>query len=405
MPKSWRTISGGLAEAASFVLLPAAAFSPLAGGVAFWILAIIGLLPSDPQVRAQPGRALRLRWLVLAGALPCMLNLVSVLLYGSDARELSLLTMLLLPLVARGAEHAPDPVRRFVDGGVAACFVAFAAALWSRLMLGEARPGFMMNPLLFGNLAFVVTVIAAWDLSLHPPGWRRRLSAWATAAGIAAFLASGFRGGLLALPLLLGAFLHLGEGAARRAQVRWRSALVTVFVIVGLAAAAAPSVSVVDRLPSAIKEVREYGEGRVDHSSVGSRLAMWAAAGTLLLEHPVFGVGAHRFQQGLQDLRQSGQFPDDVDFYRHAHNSYATVAAEYGTVGLLIMTAALGCALAALWQAETGTRALAVWLLGCWLVFALTNDVLSHQSLIRCCVACIAVFTADTRLRKARPSG
>jgi O-antigen ligase len=175
-----------------------------------------------------------------------------------------------------------------------------------------------------------------------------------------------------------------------------------------------PHLGVIDRLAMVEHEVREYSEGRVGFTSIGTRLALWHASIDLAERNLWFGMGVHRFREGLSKLREEGRFPADARLYDHAHNTYLSLLVEVGIAGLVAFAAAVALLLRALWALPRPSRALGVSLLACLAVFAMTNDVLAHQNLIRvavlsfaCCLGArrlpsSSVLETSTPVRKAR---
>lgn len=387
------------------LLLPTAAFAARAGGVVFWLLALLGIAGWWMRRRSPPSLAgvhgSPMRWLWAAALMPLALNAVSVWWFGMPARDIAWWPLLGLPLIALAAARVADAGRMFIIGAWLACLVSLGAAAWSRFVLGEPEPRFMMNPLLYGNIAFIATLASAWSVADRPDhGWRRFLPALAALAGAASYVASGIRGGLLALPLLLVAFMRWGDPPAVRARVPWRSALVVLAVLAVLMMVFQPRNALISKLERVSVEISDYAQGRTGFSNVGERLAMWQAAAELFRRNPVFGVGAHRFSIASSQLRDEGLYPKDAHIYRHAHSTYITVATEYGLVGLAVMAMALYCLVRALRCANPPYRTLGLLLLGVWLCFAMANDILTHQALIRGLAATVAVF-ATSRFARA----
>ncbi len=394
--------------------LPAAALSARLGGVVFWILALLGLARLLAGRGRDPRMSLPDAAIWLAACAPVLLNLSSVLVFGLPWRALSWGPMLGLPLIAAAAAPLADPLRLLWRGAVAACVVALASAGYSRFVLGEPLPAYMMNPILFGQIAFVATVIAAWGLAETAPRWLRESLVLAPLAGLAALLMSGYRGALPALPFLVASFLRLGErgylraaglvdlSAARPpAHAPWRAALAVLVVAGALLLVARPQVGVIDRLGMVEREVSEFSQGRVGFTSIGTRFALWQASVTLIEERPVFGTGAHRFREALATLKEQGRFPADAKLYDHAHNTVLSIAVEFGMIGVAMFVGCLVVFLRRLARLPLRPRALAFSLAGCWAVFGLTNDIFAHQTAIRTAAlvfgACLAAGLAAGR--------
>jgi len=373
-----------------FLLLPASALASRTGGVVFWALALVGLCCLAADLLTGRWQS---RWLWGAALLPVLLNVGSVLWFGLPAREVGWWPLLMAPAIAAAAVRIPDSVSWLLRGAQLACFVALAAAAYSRFALHEVQPTFVMNPLPFGLTAFVAATLSAWAVATAPRGsWLRGLSVLAVVSGAMAFVASGIRGGLLALPLLVVAFAHWGEPRSVQIRVPWVGAAVLVAVMAAAAFVFQPTNALTSKLERIGVEVEDFAQGKTQFSNVGERLAMWRASVEMVKAHPVFGIGSHQFAKASRDLREKGLYPADAHIYRHAHSAYVTVAAEYGLIGVLTMGAAIFCVIRVLSGADPRYRTPGLVMLGIWLLFGVTNDVLSHQLIMRAMVASIVIL-------------
>ena len=409
-----------IAVCAGFVaFFPLAVAASRLAGTVFWLLTLVGIAVWIQQ-RAQllPGRW---RQAMLAVAtVPVALNLTSMLVYDLQWRVVSWVPFLALPALVVLARAVALDLRVLLYGAILGSTAAAAVALYGRFGLGAPRTDWTaLNAILFGQaaLSYAIVSMIGWRWRLPVP-WPALLIS--TIAGLVAFALSGTRGGLLVLPIVAFALLRANPGArpntaprapssdtpaiARRladrsphergfgASVARRPgrAAAIASATVGLAVFVALHSPMAERFGEIDDEVSGYASGNIAHSSIGSRLAMWKSAVVLAADRPVFGIGAQQFQHGLAALRKQGRFPADVELFRHAHNSYLTVAAEYGAVGI----GAWALVLAAVWwllgTAEPPARRIGRCLLGCWLVFALTNDVLAHQTTLRLLVLLLA---------------
>ncbi|OGR86027.1 MAG: hypothetical protein A3A86_02800 [Elusimicrobia bacterium RIFCSPLOWO2_01_FULL_60_11] len=70
------------------------------------------------------------------------------------------------------------------------------------------------------------------------------------------------------------------------------------------------------------------------------RLRLWRAAGEMIKDHPLAGVGYHGWRQNIPAYsKKDPGWSLDPAAYAHAHNSYLTFAAETGIPGLLLFLA------------------------------------------------------------------
>jgi O-antigen ligase len=74
-------------------------------------------------------------------------------------------------------------------------------------------------------------------------------------------------------------------------------------------------------------------------SSTAQRLEIWKVATTVILEHPVIGVGLGAYPEVHFRYAQRPQFDPTAYGHRDAHSTYLLIAAELGLVGLFIFAA------------------------------------------------------------------
>jgi O-Antigen ligase len=380
--------------------------SKVAGGL-FWALALMGAAFGLRNARALSFHSSSNRLIWLIAIVPVVLNVSSVLWFGLRAREVSWLPFVALPLLVtliRRFELGP-PV--LVWGATAACITALVNTTLSLQFFGEARTSLDMNAIVFAQITMALCIVCVWAYAERTRYGLPWLLPIAALAGIGATLMAGFRGGLFALPFMLLALLHPGDARASRRRIRWPTALLVAGLLAAMMVLAGNRLSIVERIGTVWQEVDSYRQGVIRFSSAGSRLALWNAAIELTERHPVFGIGARQFHSGLQQLRDEGRFPVDVELFHHAHNSYLNIAAEYGVIGLATFAIVLWLIWRALGYADPEARWIGRLSLGCWLTFALTNDVLAHQNTLRAMVLtlaiCLAASTGDRSL-EAKPA-
>ncbi|WP_298288365.1 O-antigen ligase family protein [Thiomonas sp.] len=209
---------------------------------------------------------------------------------------------------------------------------------------GIARIGStFVNPIHFGDIALTLGVLPAFGLGLHAgrPASVRAL-AWpaaallAAAAGLYASVASGSRGGWIAIPVLiaLAAMLHRGRLPARTLI----TAALALLLAAALAAASVPEIR--GRIGLIFSNLHAFDHGNED-TSIGIRFQLWKAAWLIFTEHPLFGVGLGGFKALMTPMQQAGLLtPLAADFGRQeVHSEILSRLSQLGVVGLAAITA------------------------------------------------------------------
>jgi O-antigen ligase len=386
------TRSAILAAAVSacvFLALPGAQLVASAGGAAFWMLALAGIaLWVARAAGTLDSSCWRSLW--FAALAPLALLLVHAAVLRLPMRDVSWTPLLGLPLIALAVARARVPLKALQAGAMVSCAIALGVVLVSRYVYGQPRVELAINRQLYGLFTVLSVVVAAWSASEPSSRAWRACAALATGVGLAALMMMGYRAGLLALPLVIAAFLRMGDAAAVRRQVPRKAAAVALAVAVGGLLVAQPRIEMVERAMDIPDELIAFEKGDGGRTAVGSRLALWHASWRMVVAHPWVGVGAHRFSAELADQQRAGLYPAGANRYAHPHNSYLRIAAEFGVVGLAVMGLALAAVVRLLGIAQGPAAVLGRYLLGSCLLLALTNDLLSHQSAIRVPVVLLA---------------
>ena len=374
--------------------LPASIAWSGAGGAVFFLLALLGLAVAVPDLRAAARELRRMPLLLAVVGLAVGTNLASLLLLDLHAREFSLVPLLLVPALVLAASRDRVPLGRVSAGGAAGGALAFAVTLaeWSRV---ETDPIIgSLNAIVFAQLAWVCAAFALAGAAAARDGRQRVVLAAGAALGIAAVLASGTRGAIVALPLLAGVLWpHRGRWRALAPPTR-RGVAVAALAAVLAGAALATQSGLSHRFARIGEEVEAYRAGDVGQRSVSTRLALWQASLQIAREHPWFGVGANRFKPELERLQARGGYPEGTALYSHPHNTLLSVLVQYGVVGLAVLVGGLVAGWRALGGSAPELRALGRTLICAWFLLGLTNDVLAHQNTLRCIAFCWAILAA-----------
>ena len=403
------------------IALPVASISSSTAGVVFWLLTIVCLMhvlqrrPLDVQQR-RPRDVLPLSpgmlWLAAsASLLPLALNIGSVWWYGLAARNIAWTPLLAFVVIMVATRRVSNAIEFWLAGAVLGAATVFAMTTVAVLWFHHDRPSLTMNALLYGKMALLAMIVCGWGLRVIGTPWRRAMLWLAILAGLFALVTTGYRGGFLVLPVVVIAALAIGSnrtGGNRTGGNRisgnrisanrigksgikvWRLSLI-IAGAVAVITIAGSNVAMLERMQKASTELELYQRGEIKNSSIGSRLSMWVAAATIYRDKPVFGIGTHRFHDVSKTMQERGLYPRDAKLYRHAHNSYLNVAAEYGTIGIVVMLLALLALLRLCGSLAPPVRSLALLTLSGWLLMALTNDIFAHQNLLRMLVLSIAV--------------
>jgi len=200
------------------------------------------------------------------------------------------------------------------------------------------------NPIPFGNFALLFGVLSILLIFSQKEGGE---SGWPKWVGVAGFLAgiftsvaSGTRGGWVAIPVFILIYWRFfGSG---NKLFSYMVAMIVV-VVMPLMAYFVPAIS--DRLALGISEAQTFifrtslwtiGESS---TSIGIRLDMWAAGIDAFRSAPLFGLGFTGFNEFLHQRIEMGLTHPDLMVlgFKHLHCEIVTTAAKIGLMGLLAL--------------------------------------------------------------------
>jgi O-antigen ligase len=241
-------------------------------------------------------------------------------------RSLLAVSALAVVLVARA------PRRALWWGVIGGALVSLPLVMYQRFTLAIDRPGGLLNPITYGDLALLLgllSLVAAIDFRHTGKAvWPAALGAL---AGLAASLLTGTRGGLVALLPAAVLFLRFGHVMPGR---RLRLLLGASFALV-VAACCVPGLGLQERMVQGVDEVRAWEGGGNKVTNVGIRLELWKGAAMLVRDHPLLGVESNQLKQYLGAYIARGELDPVVLTMPHLHNEVLQALATGGMVGLL----------------------------------------------------------------------
>jgi O-antigen ligase len=319
-------------------------------GVSVFTLALMGMFHALKNRKVHSQFLWRDgQWFIIAASLP-LAYFFRMLVSDFDHRMLDKVArfILIIPIywIVRSFGISASKVLIFISAGVfTAGFESFfQVSNGIQRVSGTSIP----NSIPFGNFALLFGVLSVLLIIQKN---RDETFAWAKWVGMGGFLAgmftsiaSGSRGGWVAIPLfILVYWSFFGSG---NKFVSYMVAIAIV-VVMPLLVYFVPAIS--DRLALGVSEAHSFlsrtglwmsGETT---SSIGIRLDMWAAGIDAFRSAPVFGLGFTGFNEFLHDRVEMGLTHPDLEVigFKHLHCEIITTAAKLGLMGLF--------ALAVLW--------------------------------------------------------
>lgn len=232
---------------------------------------------------------------------------------------------------------AATAVASALGGGLYAVITGISEE--GRIFSGAGDPNYTAASL-------VAAIPMALALAWTGRGWSRAMALVIAAGTVPALILTGSRGGLVAAFLVAVLLIPFAPR-----EYRWR-------VSGGVAVALVLVIALVAILPQAGTTRERLGE--VAQSQSGSeastgRAELWAAAGMMLRDAPLTGVGTGNFPVRSRDyvfqmthVERSDLILDDP---KVVHNAYLGALAETGVVGLLLFLLVLAAAAACVVQA------------------------------------------------------
>lgn len=253
---------------------------------------------------------------------------------GISGMETPLKGLLVAYVIVMNVDRLRWPV--FVRGAAVGAIAALVLGLLQVGIYAGDRSAGPTNLVRFGMIAMALgAVCAVGVVQSRDDRITATLSFAGFLASIAAALMSGSRGALLALPFVL---LLLAPVLWRRS----RQVFVTVVLILALfmgGLLAADVGKMATRIGYAYSNVSAMLFGGTDQGdrSVGDRTKLLVLAFKLFEEHPLLGVGASGWNEGVDRIYNSPERSEQVAYlYNQAHNQYADDLAKGGIVRFLL---------------------------------------------------------------------
>ncbi|NRR29069.1 O-antigen ligase family protein [Oxalobacteraceae bacterium] len=246
------------------------------------------------------------------------------------SRTLAAVTVLLAVLACR-------PGRKTLWAGLVAGAVAGAAfSIYQRWGMGLERPGGLINSITYGDIVLCMGLMCLAG-TIDFKGRQILWPVLGCVAGLAGSVATGTRGGWLAI--VVGAVLFLKYGQVLRGRQRRGVAAAVLGLL--LLSFVIPQTGARLRLEQGISDVEEYFNGGSSYSNVGVRFELWKAAGLLIERHPWAGASAPRVKAELAELAAAGKIDPFVLKIEHFHNDIMQALVYGGVAGLLAWGATL----------------------------------------------------------------
>lgn len=231
---------------------------------------------------------------------------------------------------------------------------AFPLAAIVGLFMGKSEYGRLtvasLDAIHFGNFELILGMLSLFSLNWfgRDVPALRLLKILGCAAGVWASLASGSRGGWLAIPIFIGYLFYFSMGKASL-KMAISSLLAATLVVAGSYYAVDRFQQRVDQLAN---EVTAYDQGNRD-TSTGIRWQLYKAGVEVFVHHPLAGVGPEGFALEMDPMAVAGKLtPEAAQLGRgEVHNDILSKAAGMGIPGLIAILASYLVPLWLFWRA------------------------------------------------------
>lgn len=297
-----------------------------------------------------------------------------------------------------------DPLRAYVLGSRVGTLLAVIVALYLAVTNG-GRIGVGGNQAVFAFVAAVAAISAAIPLRKAPrylpngPHW--------LVLGFTAVLTSETRAVIVVLPIFAAVEILI---FLRRFSIRQQGAAYAVlFAAIAALVVVGPVGDIISKRFSGMVEY--YDTGRAsnweDKVSADIREAMWKSASSVIVAHPLTGVGSYSKMDYVR--AEAGDKAAMLDGFRHVHNTVLDELLNDGIVGLIFMAGAFISIFVYLWRTADSwamRRALVYFAVVCGSYGMLHNPLL-HEVTISSTMFFLAALNAaaSRRIMAARRTG
>ncbi len=247
-------------------------------------------------------------------------------------RDLEKPFRMLLAVAAMLTVLACRPKRKALWWGlIIGTFASAAFIIYQRWGMGIVRPGGLINSITFGDIVLcmgLMCMAATLDFSGRAIIW----PSLGALAGLIASIATGTRGGWIALVLSMVLLLCYGDVL----RGRWRKGLALLGAGVLISAVFIPQTGMRERIDQGVNDVQQYFNGEQRFTSVGTRLELWRTAWHLIERNPLVGAGETSVKQQVKQMVADGQSEAFVLEFAHYHNDILQQLVYGGLLGLLV---------------------------------------------------------------------
>lgn len=306
--------------------------TPFGIGLASFTFLIAALFFLKPGFAALRQHWTAIRWVVLFFGFNFVYTVACLALREQALGDLEKPARMLFALSALMLVLAAKPDRKALWWGViGGAFLGMLLVGYQRLMLGEDRPGGLLNAITFGDIALslgLISLAAMVDVrSVKKVFW----PAIGALAGLAASTMTGTRGGWIGLVfcgLLFIQHSHVLNNRRVRAVVAFTFAFMAATYFI-------PETGVKERVRQGVVDITTYFSGGSAFTNVGVRLELWKAAGILIEDAVLLGRGEDGYREVLEPLVRKGELDPVVLEMPHFHNEALQAMVTGGVIGFV----------------------------------------------------------------------